>query len=118
MRLRPIHASVLLAAMLGTAACSEQTPAEPVVLTQVATGFVADNHTYDTVCGRCHEVGVGPQLRGRQLPAALVTGIVRNGMSAMPAFSAAAISDEQLSEVAQFIEASQAPATQEPTNGQ
>lgn len=124
--LKPAAGLVLALALTG---CDQQSPAADIVGTQVSTDFLSGNHTYDTVCGQCHEVGVGPILRGRQLPAELVTQIARNGMAAMPAFPASAISDEQLAEVAQFIATSPAPepgtvpnattnpATVEPTNG-
>jgi len=98
-------------------ACNQQDETSAVTGTVVATGYVSGNHLYDTACGRCHETGVGPMLRGRQLPPELITQIVRNGMAAMPAFAASAISDEDLAEVARMIAESQAPQTQEQPNG-
>jgi len=59
---------------------------------------------YQTVCQYCHEAGVGPELKSRQLPAAYTTIIVRHGFRAMPAFRPTEISDYELESVAAFIE--------------
>lgn len=99
------------------AACNQQDETTAVVGAVVATGYVSGNHLYDTVCGQCHETGVGPMLRGRQLPPGLIIPIVRNGMAAMPAFATSQISDEELAEVAALIAESPAPQTQEQPNG-
>lgn len=60
---------------------------------------------YDKVCGHCHspEVGVGPAIGGRDLPQAYITGIVRNGFNAMPAFPASYIDDESLAQLTQYL---------------
>ncbi len=59
---------------------------------------------YQTICRYCHETGVGPQLRLRQLPAVYTTHVVRHGFRAMPAFRPTEISDQELERVAAFIE--------------
>ena len=59
---------------------------------------------YHTVCQYCHETGVGPEIKSRQLAAAYTTYIVRNGFRAMPAFRPTEINDEELERVAAFIE--------------
>lgn len=59
---------------------------------------------YAKVCGYCHEGGpVGPQIRGRELPAAYIRTVVRNGFGAMPPFRAAEIDDESLAKLAEYI---------------
>ena len=73
------------------------------------TGLAAEKErsgeiVYQTVCRYCHETGVGPELRARQLPTAYTTIIVRNGFRAMPAFRPTEISDHELESVAAFIE--------------
>lgn len=64
---------------------------------------------YAKVCGHCHEIGVGPVIKGRQLPPQYITAIVRHGFRAMPAFPGAYIDDNALQQVAEYI--SKAPAT-------
>ncbi len=117
MNRKPTPAAAVLIAIAALAGCNQQPAVAPIVGTNVATGFVSGNHTYDTVCGQCHETGVGPMLRGRQLHPQLFTQIVRNGMAAMPAFPASAITDAELNDVAQLIQSSATPQTEEPANG-
>lgn len=65
---------------------------------------------YEKVCARCHQAGVGPELRGRKLAAAYTKVIARNGMRAMPAMPATAVDEATLDQIAALIEASPAPA--------
>lgn len=58
---------------------------------------------YAKICAYCHEAQVGPQIRNRELPAAYIRAVVRNGNRAMPAFRAAEIDDESLVKLADFI---------------
>lgn len=58
---------------------------------------------YAKVCGYCHDAQVGPQIRGRSLPAAYIRTIVRNGNRAMPAFRSSEIDDESLAKLAEYI---------------
>lgn len=67
-------------------------------------------HVYQRVCGHCHEAGVGPVIKGRQLPDAYITAIVRHGFRAMPAFTGAYIDDKSLAQVAEYISKAPAPA--------
>lgn len=67
-------------------------------------------NVYAKVCGHCHEAGVGPVIKGRQLPPEYIQAIVRNGMRAMPAFPASYIDDKSLQQVGEYIQKSPAPA--------
>lgn len=60
---------------------------------------------YAKICAYCHEAEahVGPQIRQRELPAAYIRAIVRNGNRAMPAFRTSEIDDESLVKLADFI---------------
>jgi mono/diheme cytochrome c family protein len=58
---------------------------------------------YAKVCGHCHETKVGPVIRGRDLPAAYIRSIVRNGLRAMPSFRSSEIDDASLEKVAEYI---------------
>ena len=68
-------------------------------------GFVWKDgaEVYAKVCGYCHDAQVGPQIRGRSLPAAYIRSIVRNGNRAMPAFRSSEIDDESLAKLAEYI---------------
>ena len=68
------------------------------------------DEAYEKVCARCHQAGVGPELRGRKLAAAYVKVIARNGMRAMPSMPATALDDVTLDQIAAMIESSPAPA--------
>ncbi len=66
--------------------------------------FQKGQETYEYVCALCHEVGTGPDLMGRKLPAAFVTYIVRHGQKAMPAFPYSHYDEATILEVAKYIE--------------
>lgn len=61
-------------------------------------------NVYDTICQHCHETGVGPVIKGRQLPVEYITHIVRHGFRAMPAFPEPYISNEDLNLLGQYIQ--------------
>ncbi|KFI18665.1 c-type cytochrome [Nitrosococcus oceani] len=73
---------------------------------------------YAKVCGYCHEGGIiGPVLKGRELPPAYIVQVVRNGLLAMPAFTAAFIDDKALREVADYLSKSAAESKEGGENG-
>lgn len=65
---------------------------------------------YAKICGHCHDTGVGPELRGRHLPAPFFVAVARQGLRAMPAFPASYIDDASLQKVAEYIANAPAPA--------
>lgn len=69
--------------------------------------------TYEKTCIYCHEAGIGPELKGRQLPPEFFAIIVRSGLRAMPAFPQTHISDATLKELGQYLSSSpvRAPAS-------
>ena len=64
---------------------------------------------YGKVCGRCHETGIGPVLKGRGMPDGFFIAFARNGMNAMPAFRVTDVDDATLAAVAAYLAASPAP---------
>jgi len=64
---------------------------------------------YDKVCGYCHETGVGPALKGRDLAVDYVRHMVRYGNRAMPSFRPTEIDDEMLLQVARLISGKRVP---------
>ncbi|HRP98118.1 MAG TPA: cytochrome c [Rhodocyclaceae bacterium] len=65
-------------------------------------------HVYTKVCSYCHDAGVGPEIRGRQLPASYIEHVVRHGYRAMPAFRPSEIDDQALAGVVEWVSASTA----------
>lgn len=68
----------------------------------------APEQIYAETCGYCHGRNVGPVIRGRALPAAVVRSFVRMGPNAMPAFRPTEITDEELEALALWIQQSDA----------
>jgi mono/diheme cytochrome c family protein len=64
---------------------------------------------YEKACGHCHEIGVGPVLKGRELPPETFTTIARQGLVRMPAFRPSEIDDQALTAVAQYLSTAPAP---------
>lgn len=58
---------------------------------------------YEKICRHCHEMGVGPAIKGRQLPTQYIERVVRFGNRAMPSFRPSEIDDAALGEVARLI---------------
>ncbi|WP_432696677.1 c-type cytochrome [Marinobacterium sp. YM272] len=98
---RPFMRPLILAAVLLTGS----------TLAQAESPWKDGEQVYAKVCGHCHEKGIGPVIKGRQLPPAYITAIVRHGFRAMPALRSSFIDDQALLSVAEFI--NQSPATGE-----
>lgn len=61
---------------------------------------------YQKVCAHCHEAGVGPQIKGRELPPLYIERVVRHGNRAMPSFRATEIDAAALADVARLVSGS------------
>ncbi|SFB27712.1 Cytochrome c, mono-and diheme variants [Collimonas sp. OK607] len=70
--------------------------------------------TYKQICAQCHEANIGPRITGRGLALPAIRYFVRNGHNAMPAWRPTEISDAELIELADWLQATP-PAT---TGGQ
>lgn len=68
---------------------------------------------YEKICRHCHEAGVGPTIKGRQLPTQYIEHVVRFGNRAMPSFRPSEIDAAALSDVARLISDSAAVAKQQ-----
>jgi mono/diheme cytochrome c family protein len=91
--------AAVLAALAGGVAWAQ--PAGGAATT--AAGWRDGAEVYAKVCQHCHESGVAPGIRGRNLAPALVTLFVRRGSRAMPAFRAAEIDDDALAQLGEWI---------------
>ena len=69
-------------------------------------GLSTGKNVYVKICAYCHDIDVGPALKGRKLPPEYTSHIVRNGFRAMPAFPEPYISNEDLKYLGQYIQQS------------
>lgn len=70
-------------------------------------------HVYEKVCRHCHDAGVGPTIKGRQLPPQYIERVVRYGNRAMPAFRPSEIDDAALAAIARMVSESAVLAGQQ-----
>ncbi len=78
-------------------------------LAQVAGQWRDAQHVYSKICANCHEIGVGPVIKGRNLDPDYYQSVVRYGMRAMPAFRPTDVDDAMLRQVAEMLSKSPAP---------
>ena len=71
--------------------------------TDTTAAYKDGEHVFAAVCSHCHELGNGPKIKGRSLPAEYIKLRVRNGFRAMPAFRSANIDDKSLQRVIEYI---------------
>ncbi|MCL4184578.1 MAG: cytochrome c [Burkholderiaceae bacterium] len=81
--------------------------AAPAALADSSGKWQSGKEVYDKVCGYCHESGVGPVIRGRELPAEYIRYVVRHGNRAMPSFRPSEIGDDALAEVVRLVSGKQ-----------
>ena len=91
----------LYATVAGSAKASDESVGQPFIWKDGA-------QIYASICGHCHETGVGPPIRQRSLPPEYIAAVVRNGHRAMPAFRLSEIDDMSLAKLAEFIAKSKA----------
>jgi mono/diheme cytochrome c family protein len=80
--------------------------------TQLDAQQLAGQRVFMRECNGCHpqgDGGLGPALNNKPVPAAAIKLQVRKGMGAMPAFTEADISAEELDALVAFMSAKGAP---------
>lgn len=65
---------------------------------------------FEKICAKCHEAGIGPELKGRGLAPETVVAFARIGVNAMPAFRVTDIDDATLYDVGVYLSKSQPSA--------
>ncbi len=75
----------------------------PVLSTPIRAGDSAGMQVYARTCAYCHDHGVGPAIKGRELDPAAVRFMVRHGAFAMPAFRQTEISEAELDAVGKML---------------
>jgi mono/diheme cytochrome c family protein len=81
-----------------------------LVQAQAAGEWRSPQHIFQQTCAFCHTTGVGPELRGRQLPPEYVSYVMLNGLRAMPAFRPTDFSPAEVAAMAKMLNESPAPA--------
>lgn len=79
-------------------------------LAQAAGEWRNPQHIFKQTCAFCHGTGVGPEIRGRQLPPEYISYVVQNGLRAMPAFRPTDFTPAEIAALAKMINESPAPA--------
>lgn len=97
------HSAAFLTTLLGVGIAAGIAWATPEEASSPGFAWKDGAEVYAKVCAYCHETGVGPVLRGRGLPPAVVNVFVRNGSRAMPPFRAAEIDDAALAKLGEYI---------------
>lgn len=71
---------------------------------QAAGEWKSGEEVWDKTCHYCHDAAhVGPDLRGRGLPAPAIAFIVRNGVGAMPSFPESQLNDAELKTLSEWV---------------
>ncbi|WP_197706380.1 cytochrome c [Magnetospirillum sp. 15-1] len=84
---------------------------------QAAGEWKSGQQVFAKVCAYCHTTGIAPELRGRQLPTAYITDVVKHGRLAMPAFRPTDFTPAELEQLANMLENSPQPEPTPPPEG-
>jgi len=93
--------------LIGVAGAFFCAAAPDEVRAQAAGQWQSPTHVYAKICANCHEIGVGPRLKGRRLEADFIQQTVRHGLKAMPAFRVTDVEDSMLVRLADFLSTSE-----------
>lgn len=94
--------AVTLAAPVGSSQ-PRPAPPVPVLSAPIRAGDGIGTQVYARTCAYCHDHGVGPAIKGRELDPAAVRLMVRHGALAMPAFRQTEISEAELDAVGKML---------------
>ena len=76
---------------------------------QGANHWKDGDQVYDKVCKYCHEVGIGPDLKGAHYASQLTVAMVRVGPAAMPSFHKTDIDDDVLKKLGDMLQTADGP---------
>jgi len=88
--------------------------ASPLAAAQSAGQWQGPEHIWRAICSYCHATGVGVQLLGTRVPAAIIAEITRKGVNQMPGFAPSQISDAELAALAEWITRASPPEPAKP----
>ncbi len=98
-----LYASLALVAAVAISACGDGADSLPSA-SPVATELVEGQHIFATYCASCHFGGIGPSLINRNLSRNKIETTVRHGDGMMPGFGTGSISDDDLSQLVDYVQ--------------
>jgi len=98
-----LYASLALATAVAISACGDGADSLPSA-SPVPTELVQGQHIFATYCASCHLGGIGPSLINRNLSSNKIETTVRHGAGMMPGFGAGSISDNDLSQLVDYVQ--------------
>ena len=98
-----IYTCLAVLATVGISACGDGSDSLPSA-SPVPTQLVQGRHIFATYCASCHFGGIGPSLINRNLSRNKIETTVRHGDGMMPAFGAGRISDDDLSQLVDYVQ--------------
>ena len=90
-------------AAVAISACGDGTDSLPSA-SPVPTELVRGEHIFATYCASCHFGGIGPSLINRNLSRNKIETTVRHGEGMMPGFGVGSISDDDLSQLVDYVQ--------------
>ena len=98
-----LYSCLALVAALVISGCGDGADSLPSA-SPVPTELVRGQHIFATYCASCHFGGIGPSLINRNLTRNKIETTVRRGDGMMPGFGTGSISDEELSQLVDYVQ--------------
>lgn len=107
---RAVAAGLLLATVLVVLSCGTARRGEPLrgALVLIDAREQRGQIAFMRRCQKCHpggEAGLGPGINDKPVPSFMKRFQVRHGLGAMPSFPERVISDNELSDILEYLEA-------------
>ena len=102
-----MHRASLLLVVVACGRESRQTPSAPQLRPPTAA-VARGERLYGVFCYQCHPdgaAGLGPALNDKPLPAVAIRTQIRKGVGSMPAFGDAWLNDQQVDDIAEYVQA-------------
>ncbi len=85
---------------------------------QSAGEWASSAKLWRDTCGYCHDGKLAPELRGAGVSTQAIASAVRRGPNAMPTFAPSEISDQELQQLAEWIQAQPKPVPPQPSESE
>lgn len=98
-----LYAVLALVTAAAISACGDGADSLPSA-SPIPTALVQGQHIFATYCASCHFGGIGPSLINRNLSRNKIETTVRHGEGMMPGFGTGSISDDDLSQLVDYVQ--------------
>lgn len=110
MRISRLIPLILVSSLIGAIGCSSARRGEPIKGPLIIEGkqLAAGQRAFMASCHQCHpggRAGLGPAINNKPLPGFMIKLQSRVGLGAMPGFSSAELSDEDLDAIVVYLKA-------------